>query len=229
MLLLGIGILVWLTLVVKSPLPLLADPDHVRTSAWGALYDSAIPPGQIIFAAIVVALGAAGFVALIELRASDRARCSITKSTYPLSPRILSAKSRGHFSGDIAITVFVPAHNEHEILNQCLDQLKLQLRPQDRIIVISDNSTDGTSYLARVHGLKDSKTIVERVIAACQESPLVVGETSIPVHLSAGLADWGESENFDKALANADSALYAAKHRGGSCAEMFEPTQDSSN
>ena len=79
------------------------------------------------------------------------------------------------------------------------------------------------------HGLKDSKTIVERVIAACQESPLVVGETSIPVHLSAGLANWGEGENFDKALANADSALYAAKHRGGSCAETFEPAQDSSN
>lgn len=153
-LLVGIGVLVWLTLVAKTPLPTMSDPDNVKTTVWGTLYDSAAPPGQVVVAAIIVALLAAGFIALIELRASDRSRRSLEKSTYPLSPRILSADTRSHFSGEIAITVLVPAHNEHEILNHCLDQLKLQLRANDRIIVVSDNSNDGTSYLAKRQGVE---------------------------------------------------------------------------
>lgn len=158
-LLIGVGILVWLTLVAQTPLPPLSDPKNVKTTVWGFLYDSAIPPGQVIFAAILIALMAAGFIALIELRSSDRARRSLQPSTYPLSPRLLSANTRGHFSGEIAITVLVPAHNEHQILTHCLDELKKQLRPIDRIIVVSDNSNDGTTYLARIAGVEIYETV----------------------------------------------------------------------
>lgn len=47
------------------------------------------------------------------------------------------------------ITCIVPAHNEGEVIGECLRSLMLQSRPPDKIVVSSDNSTDNTVSIAR--------------------------------------------------------------------------------
>lgn len=59
--------------------------------------------------------------------------------------------------------------------------------------------------------------IVERVIAECESSPLVIGDIKLNVRVSGGIARWKRDENFDQVLTRADGALYEAKHKGGCC------------
>lgn len=50
------------------------------------------------------------------------------------------------------ITAVIPAHNEQDCLPATIASLKTQTRPPDRIIVVSDNSTDKTVEVARSLG-----------------------------------------------------------------------------
>lgn len=54
--------------------------------------------------------------------------------------------------------VMIPAHNESTGLLQTLSDIKPQLRPGDRLLVIADNCTDDTAALARTAGAE----VVER-------------------------------------------------------------------
>jgi len=61
---------------------------------------------------------------------------------------------------DIAarIAVLVPAHNESTGLLPTLDDIKQQLRPGDRILVVADNCADDTATIARTAGAE----VIER-------------------------------------------------------------------
>src|SRR5262245_25842959 len=48
--------------------------------------------------------------------------------------------------------VLVPAHDEEAVLGHTLADLRPQLRPGDRLVVIADNCTDGTALVARAAG-----------------------------------------------------------------------------
>lgn len=159
LLILSIVALVYATLTAETPLPPLGDPEKVATGPFGVYFDATIPPSYLIFIATILALLAAAFIATVEIRASNRARRSLEASTYPLSPRVLSANSRGHFSGPVTITVVIPAHNEADLIPNCIAQVRTQLREQDRIVVISDNSLDNTSVLARSLGVEVFETV----------------------------------------------------------------------
>jgi cellulose synthase/poly-beta-1,6-N-acetylglucosamine synthase-like glycosyltransferase len=50
--------------------------------------------------------------------------------------------------------VLIPAHNEELVLGSTLKQLLPELRTSDRVIVISDNSTDRTAEIAREFGVE---------------------------------------------------------------------------
>ena len=52
-----------------------------------------------------------------------------------------------------SISVIVPAHNEAEVIDRCLNSIKMQDYPSDKleIIVIDDGSTDGTSDRVENH------------------------------------------------------------------------------
>jgi len=52
------------------------------------------------------------------------------------------------------ILVFVPAHNEEQVLGRCLASIAGQTYPpyRRRVMVIADNCTDGTAEVARAHG-----------------------------------------------------------------------------
>ena len=61
----------------------------------------------------------------------------------------------------IRCVVLVPAHDEEAGIKTTLSSIQEQLEPQDRILVIADNCTDGTAMVARTAGAD----VVERVDA----------------------------------------------------------------
>ena len=115
----------------------------------GLLYRNEFPVLYALWLSIVVALFAAASFALIEKRASNNSRRSLVASTYPLSPRVHMARTRGVFDGEITVTVLIPAHNEAGILASTLPSLQSQSRAPDRIIVVADNCTDKTVEIAK--------------------------------------------------------------------------------
>jgi cellulose synthase/poly-beta-1,6-N-acetylglucosamine synthase-like glycosyltransferase len=59
----------------------------------------------------------------------------------------------------VRLTVLIPAHNEELILPSALASLAAQTRRPERVIVISDNSTDATTEVARSHGVEAVETV----------------------------------------------------------------------
>ncbi len=159
LLILSIFALVYATLTAETPLPPLGDPAKVGTGPFGIYFDATIPPIYLVIIAASLAALAALFIETVEIRASNRSRRSLEPSTYPLSPRVLAKKSQGHFSGPVTITVVIPAHNEADLITNCIKQVRTQLRDKDRIIVISDNSLDNTKELATNAGVEIYETV----------------------------------------------------------------------
>ena len=59
----------------------------------------------------------------------------------------------------VRCTVLIPAHNEEAILGLTLESLARQTRRPDRVIVVADNSTDGTVDVAAAHGAEVVETV----------------------------------------------------------------------
>ena len=138
-------------------------PDYSEQSPpenWhGLLYRNEFPVIYALWLSIVVALFAAASFAVIEKRASNNSRRSLVPSSYPLSPRVYMAQTRGVFHGEITVTVLIPAHNEAGMLATTLPMLQSQSRAPDRIIVVADNCTDKTIEVARSFGVEVFETI----------------------------------------------------------------------
>ena len=159
LLILSIFALVYATLTAETPLPPLGDPTKVGNGPFGIYFDATVPPIYLIIISISLALVAALFIETVEIRASNRSRRSLEPSTYPLSPRVMSANTHGHYSGPVKITVIIPAHNESDLLLHCIEEVRTQLRDIDRIIVISDNSHDGITEIAFQAGVEVYETV----------------------------------------------------------------------
>jgi poly-beta-1,6-N-acetyl-D-glucosamine synthase len=87
----------------------------------------------------------------LPLRQPTGAAC---RGTAPRTiPRSLKQKKSRE------IVALLPAHNEEAALGAAIQALNAQTRPPDRIIVVSDNSTDGTSQVGRAC----NATVVETV------------------------------------------------------------------
>ena len=57
------------------------------------------------------------------------------------------------------VVAVVPAHDEAAVLPATLASLRAQTRPVDRVLVVSDNSTDGTVDVARGLGADVLETV----------------------------------------------------------------------
>lgn len=57
------------------------------------------------------------------------------------------------------ITVLIPAHNEEDRVGATIDSLRRQDVQPDRVVVVSDNSSDGTVRMAREHGVEVFETV----------------------------------------------------------------------
>jgi biofilm PGA synthesis N-glycosyltransferase PgaC len=58
-----------------------------------------------------------------------------------------------------ALVALLPAHDEAETLPRALEALRAQTRPPEHIVVVSDNSTDGTAVVARDLGAEVVETV----------------------------------------------------------------------
>ena len=132
--------------------------DSFRTMSIGpatVTVSDAAPGNDLLGAAItaivlvvVIALTFEGIAALLSAR-----------------PRraVLSARRHGMRrlpqTGPVRITVLIPAHNEEASLPFTLNSLEGQSRQPDRIIVVSDNSTDGTVAIGRERGYDVIETV----------------------------------------------------------------------
>jgi cellulose synthase/poly-beta-1,6-N-acetylglucosamine synthase-like glycosyltransferase len=54
------------------------------------------------------------------------------------------------------VAVLVPAHNEAAGIAETLDNIKAQLGPDDRLLVVADNCSDDTANIAKAHGAEIS-------------------------------------------------------------------------
>ena len=52
------------------------------------------------------------------------------------------------------IAVLITAHNESVGLTPILEEVKQQVQPDDRILVVADNCTDDTASIASAHGVQ---------------------------------------------------------------------------
>lgn len=57
------------------------------------------------------------------------------------------------------VTAVLPAHNEEATLARTIDSLRAQTRPVDRLLVVSDNSTDATVQVAAEMGVELFETV----------------------------------------------------------------------
>ena len=62
----------------------------------------------------------------------------------------------------LTITAVLPAHNEQDVLPAALAALQAQTVAPDRILVVSDNSTDATVAVARGLGAEVVETVGNR-------------------------------------------------------------------
>jgi cellulose synthase/poly-beta-1,6-N-acetylglucosamine synthase-like glycosyltransferase len=138
-------------------------PDYSEQNppkSWnGLLYRNEFPVVYAVWLSAIVALFAAASFAIIEKRASNNSRRSLVPSSYPLSPRVHMASTRGVFDGEITVTVLIPAHNEAGMLGTTLPMLQSQSRAPDRIIVVADNCNDKTVEIARNLGVEVFETV----------------------------------------------------------------------
>ena len=91
------------------------------------------------FLALVIVLAAWVPVAVFafEVRAARRAGAAAAPADPPLAA---------------GFVVLMPAHDEAAIITSTLGELRRQLRPQDRVLVVADNCSDDTEALARAAG-----------------------------------------------------------------------------
>lgn len=52
-------------------------------------------------------------------------------------------------TNQLTLSIIIPAYNEEHYLKSCLDSIARQTQPPDEVIVVDNNSTDGTAALAR--------------------------------------------------------------------------------
>ena len=152
--------LLWWGISVTDP-PQLWRPVQVSLAgAWRLFYSVDMPNVGAMAIALGLALLFVAFVVISERVVAARYRRATADVTrLPLAPRVVMARTRGVFAGEVTVTVLIPAHNEESSLPHTLTSLQQQTRPPQRVIVVADNCTDRTVEVARRHGADVFETV----------------------------------------------------------------------
>lgn len=152
--------LLWWGIAVTDP-PQLWHPVQVTLSGvWRLFYSAELPNAGVMAVALGLALLFVAFVVVSERVVAKRyRRAEADVSALPLAPRVVMARTRGVFAGEVTVTVLIPAHNEERSLPHTLSSLQQQTRPPQRVIVVADNCTDSTVEVAHQHGADVFETV----------------------------------------------------------------------
>ncbi|WP_298212925.1 EAL domain-containing protein [Acidovorax sp.] len=115
--------------------------------------------------------------------------------------------SFGHAAGDA-------------ILAGSADRLRLEARESDTVARVGGD--EFLLLLEDVNNAADCVVVANRVLAALSQ-PFEVSGKQVQISCSIGVVVHPDHGDRNKLVANADAAMYAAKHAGGNCYAMFEP------
>ena len=150
----GAAALLWFAVAAGGPALSESPAQGFFFGFWSILYNTDAPAPRITLAAIAMALLLAAGVAAVDRRIANRSRRSLDPLTGPLAPRVVMSATRGVYAGPVKVTVLIPAHNEEISLPLTIASLLEQSRRPDRVIVVADNCSDSTVFLAREAGVE---------------------------------------------------------------------------
>ncbi len=153
----GGAALLWVAVSVDMPVAG-RPPGEGIFGIWTFLYSLVVPAPRVIMAAIALAVFFAAGLNLMEWRVTNRLRRSSSAANTPLAPKIVMAATRDVFAGPVSFTVLIPAYNEEASLPATLTALLAQSHRPERVIVVADNCTDSTAFIARSFGLEVFET-----------------------------------------------------------------------
>jgi biofilm PGA synthesis N-glycosyltransferase PgaC len=109
----------------------------------------------------------------------------------------------------VKISVLIPAHNEADVLRECLDAVLRQTLPVDEIVVVADSCTDDTTEIARDYGAVVVET-EQGGKAASQDAglPYVTGDILVCIDADT-IIDADVVEKFVAELENGADATCA--------------------
>ena len=150
---LAASLLVWALSIAERPVGMW-NPIEVHIGRlWTTFYSSELPDLSILVFSVAAAVILVLLVVLGERLVTWRyRRTPIEKSSRPLAPKAVMARTRGVYAGPVTVTVLIPAHNEEASLPYTLKALEEQSFAPSRIIVVADNCTDRTVQVAGEHG-----------------------------------------------------------------------------
>ena len=152
--LIAAGLMWWALSTTNTPA--LWNPVEFRIAGvWSTFYNTELPNTAVLLMAVGIAIALVAFVVIGERLVTRRYRrtpLEVVKRT--LAPKAVMERTRGVFAGPVETTVLIPAHNEEVSLPYTLEALRAQAFPPQRIIVVADNCTDGTTEIARKHGVE---------------------------------------------------------------------------
>lgn len=109
----------------------------------------------------------------------------------------------------------------NKVLAAAGDTLALAMRPGDTLARLEG---DEFAILIEISGLADVAQAVAHRIVNMFDQPIRVGDGSLPVHVSVGIALNGSLDDSpDSLLRNASLAMGSAKRAGKSRSELFQP------
>lgn len=153
--LLAASLLAWALSVAERPVGMWNPIEVHIGKLWTTFYSSELPDLSILIFAVCAAVFLVLLVVLGERFVTWRyRRTPIQKSSRPLAPKTVMARTRGTYAGPITVTVLIPAHNEEASLPYTLQALDEQSFKPSRVIVVADNCTDRTVQVAREHGVE---------------------------------------------------------------------------
>ncbi len=150
----------WWVIAANEPPSLWKPAEVTLGGVWQVFYNTELPNMTVLATAVGIALLLVLLVLLSERVITNRyRRAGVEVTALPLAPRVVMARTRGVFAGDVTVTVLIPAHNEEASLPHTLSSLREQTFLPSRIVVVADNCTDGTVDVARRHGAEVFETV----------------------------------------------------------------------
>ncbi|MCA1984750.1 glycosyltransferase [Nocardioides nematodiphilus] len=122
-------------------------------------YSLQAPSWRLATIAVAVGVALTGLTFWSDARLTRRARRSADVEHLPLSPRNVMARTRGHYAGEVTVTVVIPAHDEEHRLTATLTALAGQSPAPRRVIVVADNCRDRTIDVALSMGAEVTRTV----------------------------------------------------------------------
>ncbi|QZY51749.1 glycosyltransferase family 2 protein [Leucobacter tenebrionis] len=157
--LIAVGLLVWGVTATNAEAAW--QPVQITLAGvWTVLYNAEVPDLTIVAISLGAALLFVVIVVATERIVANRyRRTPLEVADRTLAPKRIMAQTRGVFTGEVTVTVLIPAHNEEASLPDTLASLRDQTVAPQRVLVIADNCTDRTAEVARRFGAEVFETV----------------------------------------------------------------------